>query len=141
MKLSKVYFSGLRLINDFNGADKFDLLTIFILFLSIYIIDLINDTIVEFYVFADKQGVLIQDEIITTLPAYILIKLKHDIGIDVHLPGLPPLVIDIEPSSTTYYGDDGKIAMILQFPVILGYIITDFKCQSRIFSNVIVDIK
>ena len=51
MKLSKVYFSGLRLTNDFNRADKFDLLTIFILFLSIYIIDLINDTIVEFYAF------------------------------------------------------------------------------------------
>jgi hypothetical protein len=43
-------------------------------------------------------------------PAYMLVKLKHDIGIDVHLPGLSPFVVGIEPSSTTYYGDDGKIA-------------------------------
>ena len=84
---------------------------------------------------------LIQDEVITTLPAYMLIKLKHDVGIDVHLPGLPPFIVGIEPSSTTYYGGGGKIATILQFPAVLGYAITDFKCQSQTFSNVIVDIK
>jgi hypothetical protein len=71
----------------------------------------------------------------------MLVKLKHDVGIDVHLPGLPPFVVGIEPSSTTYYGGDGKIATILQFPAVLGYAITDFKCQSQTFSNVIVDIK
>ena len=84
---------------------------------------------------------LIQDEIITTLPAYILIKLKYDIGIDVYLPGLSPFIIDIESSSMIYYDDDEKTAMILQFPAILGYIIMDFKYQSRIFSNIIIDIK
>jgi hypothetical protein len=92
-------------------------------------------------VFVDKHGVLIQDEVITVLPAYMLVKLKHDIGIDVYLPGLPPLVVGIEPSSTTYYGGNGKNATILQFPAVLGYVITDFKCQSQTFSNVIVDIK
>ena len=110
--------------------------------LLICITGLVNGGIVEFYGFADKHGVLIEDEVITTLPAYMLVKLSHDVGIDVHLPGLPPLVVGIEPSSSTYNGGHGKSATILQFSAVLGYAITDFKCQSQTFScNVIVDLK
>jgi len=108
----------------------------------ICITGLVNGAIVEFYGFADKHGVLIKEEVIMTLPAYMLVKLKNDVGIDVHLPGLPPFVVGIEPSSSTYYGGHGKNTTISQFPAVLGYAITDFKCQSQTFScHVIVDLK
>jgi hypothetical protein len=84
-----------------------------------------------------------EDEVIMTLPAYMLVELRLDVGIDVHLPGLPPLVVGIEPSlSTTYIGGHEKHATIFQFPAVLGYAITDFKCQSQTFScYAIVDLK
>jgi hypothetical protein len=102
---------------------------------------LVNGAIIEFYGFADKDGGLIQDEVITTLPAYMLVKLKHAVGIDVHLPGFPLLVVGIEPSSSTYNNGHGKNATILQFPAVLDNTITDFKRQSQTFSYVIVDLK
>ena len=63
---------------------------------------LVNGAIVEFYGFADSDGALIRDEIITTPPAYMLIKLKHDVGVEIALPGLPPSVVGIEPKLLTY---------------------------------------
>ena len=53
---------------------------------------------------------LIQDEVITILPAYMLVKLKHDVGIDVRIPGLPPFVVGIEPSSTTEKRHDTSVS-------------------------------
>ena len=49
---------------------------------------LFNGAIVEFYGFAERDGALIRDEIIATPSAYMLVKLKHDIGVEVALPGL-----------------------------------------------------
>src|SRR6266496_4174599 len=46
---------------------------------------LVNDAIVEFYGFADSDGALIRDEIIATPPTYMLVKLKHDVGIEIAL--------------------------------------------------------
>ena len=63
---------------------------------------LVNGAIVEFYGFADSDGALIRDEIIATPPAYMLIKLKHDVGVEIAFPGLPPSVVGIEPISITY---------------------------------------
>ena len=34
-------------------------------------------------------------------PAYMLVKLKHDVGVQVALPRLPPSVIGIEPALLT----------------------------------------
>ena len=101
----------------------------------------INGGIVEFYGFADKDGALIRDEIITTLPAYMLVKLKHDVGVEVALPGLPPSVIGIESISLTYNAGHGKRMTYFQFPVTLAYAITDYKCQGQTFMWVIVDLK
>jgi hypothetical protein len=42
-----------------------------------------------------RDGALIRDEIIATPPAYMLIKLKHDVGVEIALPGLPPSVVGI----------------------------------------------
>ena len=64
----------------------------------------------EFYGFADEHGALIQDEIITTPPAYMLVKLNHDAGINIALPGLHPSVIGIEPERLSYRVGEKHIA-------------------------------
>jgi hypothetical protein len=85
---------------------------------------------VEFYGFADKDRMLIDDEVITTPPVYMLVKLKHDVGIQIALPGLPSSVVGIEPVETTYRPTTGKgkVVTFFQFPVSLAYAITDYKC-------------
>ena len=101
---------------------------------------LVNGAFVKFYGFVDKDGVLITDDVIQTLPAYMLIRLNHDVGVDVNLPGLPPSVVGIEPVTTTYTKGNKK-ASFLQFSISLAYAITDYKCQGQTFNWVIVDIK
>ena len=71
----------------------------------------------------------------------MLVKLKHDIGIEIALPGLPPSVIGIEPQLSTYNAGHGKKVSFTQFPVTLAYAITDYKCQGQTFEWVIVDLK
>src|SRR5947199_1411996 len=102
---------------------------------------LVNGAIVEFHGFADSDGALIRDEIIATPPTYMLIKLKHDVGVEIALPGLPPSVVSIEPMSLTYKAGLGKAVTYSQFPVTLAYAITDYKCQGQTFRWVIVDLK
>src|SRR6266496_4161371 len=102
---------------------------------------LVNGAIVEFYGFADRDGTLIHDEIIVTPPTYMLVKLKHDIGVEIALPGLPPSVVGIESMSLTYKASLGKAMTYSQFPVTLAYAITDYKCQGQTFRWVIVDLK
>ncbi len=71
----------------------------------------------------------------------MLIKLKHDVGVQVAIPGLPPSVIGIEPISLTYNADHGKKITYIQFPATLAYAIMDYKCQGQTFEWVIVDLK
>ena len=71
----------------------------------------------------------------------MLIKLKHDVGVEIALPGLPPSVIGIEPALLTYNASHGKTFTYFQFPVTLAYAITDYKCQGQTFTWVIVDLK
>jgi len=78
---------------------------------------------------------------ITFPPAYMLVKLVHDPGIEVALPGLPRTVVPIEPGKFTFGSLSGRHATLRQFPVTLAYAITDYKCQSQTMSRVIVDIK
>ena len=60
----------------------------------------------------------------------MLIKLKHDVGVEIALPGLPPSVVGIEPKLLTYkLAGLGKVATYSQFPVTFAYAITDYKCQ------------
>jgi len=95
---------------------------------------------VEFYGFADKDGVPIKDEVIRTLPAYMLIRLNDDVGVPVALPGLPFGVVAIEPCETTFRNENGSVTF-LQFPVSLAFAITDYRCQGQTFPWVIVDLK
>jgi hypothetical protein len=54
---------------------------------------LVNGAIVELYGFV---GAPIHDEVIATPPAYMLVKLKYDVGVEVALPGLPSSGIGID---------------------------------------------
>ena len=71
----------------------------------------------------------------------MLIKLTHDIGVQVTIPGLPPSVIGIEPVPLTYNDNHDKKFTYIQFPATLAYAITDYKCQGQTFEWVIVDLK
>jgi hypothetical protein len=96
----------------------------------------------KFYGFTDRDSALFRDEIIATLPAYMLVKLKHDVGVEIALPGLPPSVISIEQILLTYNASHGKIVTYFwQFPVTLAYAVTDYKCPSETFMWVIVNLK
>jgi hypothetical protein len=102
---------------------------------------LINDAIVEFYGFADHDDTLIRDEIIMTSPTYMLIKLKHDVGVEVALPGLSHSVVGIESMSLQYKNNSEKVAIYSQFSVTLAYAITDYICQGQTFRRIVVDLK
>ena len=71
----------------------------------------------------------------------MLVKLLHDVDVNVSIPGLPPSVVAIEPVEFRYNGRDGKHVKLLQFPFTLAYAITDYKCQGQSFERVIVDLK
>jgi len=71
----------------------------------------------------------------------MLVKLLHDVGIDVSLPGLPPSVVPIEAIEFRYDGGQGKHVKLTQFLVTLAYAITDYKCQGQTFNWIIVDLK
>jgi len=68
----------------------------------------------------------------------MLVKLTHDPGFPIHLPGLPPNV-DLE--KFTHYKSHGGSATMSQFPVTLAYSITDYKSQGKTFDSVICDLK
>ena len=71
----------------------------------------------------------------------MLIKLNHDVGVDVNLPGLPPSVVGIEPIQDMVYTERNKTVKFTQSPISLAYAITDYKCQGQTFNWVIVDLK
>jgi len=106
---------------------------------------LVNGTIVEFHGFygTDDDNEADPSQAKTMkLPPYMLVKLLHKIdGVHISIPGLPPSVIAIKPVDFTYRGAKGKSAKLRQFPVTLGYSITDYKCQGLTFQWVIVDLK
>jgi hypothetical protein len=71
----------------------------------------------------------------------MLIKLQERPGASVIVPGLPPGVLPLEPVQFKYR-QHGRWARLLQFPVVLAYAITDFKCQGSTFSDgILVDLK
>ncbi len=71
-----------------------------------------------------------------------MVKLKHDVAIEIALPGLPQSVVGIKPKSITYnVNHSGKTTTYTQFPTTIAYAITDYKCQGKTFKQVIVDLK
>jgi hypothetical protein len=94
---------------------------------------------VEFYGFGEVQSA--GNHITASSHTYMLVKVLHDPGITISLPGLPTGVIPIEVAKFTHYKPHGGQVTLEQFPVTLAYAITDFKCQGKTFNWVIVDIK
>jgi len=70
---------------------------------------------------------------------YMLVKILHDVGFNVQIPGLPPFVV---PSTFTHGTvRSGRGVTMQQSPVTLAYAMTDFRCQGQTFHWVIVDLK
>lgn len=100
-----------------------------------------NGAVVEFYGFAGPFTTLSGTNTIST-PPFMLVKILHDVGFNIQIPGLPPNVVPIETITFTHGNiKGGRGVKLQQFPVTLAYAMTDFKCQGRTFHGVIVDIK
>src|SRR5438046_3134165 len=72
---------------------------------------------------------------------YILIKLLHDVDVNVSIPELPSSVMTIEPIEFRHNEGENKYVKLLQFSFTLIYAITNYKCQELTFEWVIVDLK
>ena len=94
-----------------------------------------------FYGFPDRDWLLIRDDIIATPPAYMLVKLNYDVGVEIAFPGLLPSVVGIEPVSLTYNGGRGKLVTYFQFHVTFAYAITDYKRHRQTLTWVVVELK
>ena len=108
------------------------------------ILGLVNGAVVEFYGFADTHlhvQLTGSENNITGPPTYMLVKLLHEVDVNVFIPGLPPSVVAIEPAEFRHSEREGKYVKLVQFPFTLAYAITDYKCQGLTFDWVIVDLK
>ena|SRR5271170_6158308 len=61
-------------------------------------------------------------------------------GLDIILPGLLPSVVPIQPNTFMYRSGKCKVTFY-QFSVTLTYAITDYKCQSLTFEQVVINLK
>jgi hypothetical protein len=72
------------------------------------------------------------------LPQYMLVRLHNK---RICIPGLPPDTVAIEPLRFRYSPGKGRNVTLRQFPVVLAYAITDYKCQGQTYSCALVDLK
>ena len=66
---------------------------------TLFYVGLVNGAVVEFYGFADIHlDVQLTDSEnnITGPPTYMLVKLLHEVDVNISIPGLPPSVVAIE---------------------------------------------
>ena len=94
-----------------------------------------NGAMVEFYGFSDTPGIRQGNS--HSLPTYMLIKVPNS---SFSLPGLPPSILPITPISFTYTigakkSGNRQSAKLTQFPVVLAYAITDYKCQGDTYHH------
>ena len=71
------------------------------LYMSNSILGLVNGAVVEFYGFADTYldvQLAGSENNITGPPTYMLVKLLHEVHVNVSIPGLPPSIVAIEPA-------------------------------------------
>src|SRR5277367_4583270 len=90
------------------------------------ILGLVNGTVVEFYGFSDTHlDVQLAGSAnnITVPPTYMLVKLLHEIDVNVPIPGLPSSVVSIEPAEFRHSERDGKYIKLVQFLFTLAYAI------------------
>ena len=113
-------------------------------YMSNSILGLVNGAVVEFYGFADTHlNIQLADSENNTTgpPTYMLVKLLHEVDVNVSIPGLPASVVAIELAEFQHNTSKGKYVKLVQFPFTLAYAITDYKCQGLTFEWVIVDLK
>ena len=96
---------------------------------------LANGSRVYFYGFAGSQPIEVGGYFHP--PDYMLVTCPD---LDITLPGLPRSVLPIQAKTFTYRSGKRK-ATFFQFPVTMAYTITDYKCQSLTFDQVVVDLK
>src|SRR5216117_1168405 len=96
---------------------------------------LANGSRVNFYGFAGSQPIELGGYFHP--PDYMLVTCPD---LDITLPGLPRSVLPIQAKTFTYRSGKRK-ATFYQFPVTMAYAITDYKCQSLTFDQVVVDLK
>ena len=96
---------------------------------------LANGSRVNFYGFAGSQPIELGGYFHP--PDYMLVTCPD---LDITLPGLPRSVLPIQAKTFTYRSGKRK-ATFYQFPVTMAYAITDYKCQSLTFEQVVVDLK
>src|SRR5436305_6153256 len=97
-----------------------------------FILRLVNETIIEFYDFADiylnVQLAESENNIINSL-TYILVKLLHEIDVNVFISEPFTSIILIESVEFRHNERNDKYIKFLQFSFTLIYAITDYKCQ------------
>ena len=81
-----------------------------------------------------------ENNIISSL-IYILIKLLHDVDVNVFIFKLSSSVMTIESVEFRHNERDDKYVKFFQFSFTLIYIIIDYKCQELTFELIIIDLK
>ena len=104
---------------------------------------LTNGAIVQFIGFAsdNNDGKTSHNRIVAATSTTMLVRLLHNPGFPISLPGLPPNVILIDPEKFTHYSPHGGKVTMSQFPVPLAYSITDYKCRAKTFNAIVCDLK
>jgi hypothetical protein len=119
----------------------------FVHLLILILLGLVNGAIVEFHRFIERRETT-SDAQVFYPPKYMLVKIQDGPASEVTIPGLPVGVVLIEPIEFTYreggrrYNRQGRWIKLLQFPVTLGYAITDYKAQGSTYPNaILLDLK
>jgi PIF1-like helicase len=101
-------------------------------------IGLVNGGIVEFAGFHGDEVLWDSgDGKVLHPPPYMLVRIVEGPGSDVQLPNLAKGVVPLTPVKFTV-NEKGRSVTLLQFPVTLGYAITDYKCQGSTYKNMLV---
>ena len=102
-------------------------------------LSLVNGSVVEFCGFSGAPGSVPRGNF--AAPDYMLVRIPVGPGSDFQIsPAYPVGVVPLEPVEFTF-DDHGRKVKLRQFPVTLGYTLTDYKCQGSTFpGNVIVDL-
>ena len=97
---------------------------------------LVNETVIEFYDFADNHlnaQLSNFENNIMSFSTYILIKLLHDIDVNIFIFEISSFMMTIESVEFRHNERDNKYVKFFQFSFTLIYAITDYKCQELTF--------
>ena len=116
-------------------------------------ISLVNGSIVEFVGFEPdlhppqiephRDGITteISEPQIIFPPPYMLVRILEGPGSTIKLPDMREGVVPLEPVRFTL-NERGRSVTLVQFPVTLGYVITDYKCQGSTYKGpLVLDLK